>query len=97
MARRLSRDEFRTWAAQQPGRYERVDGLPVAMSPERVQHVRVKNQVWAALKAAIRAAGVDCEALGDGVTVEIDDETDYEPHAVVNCRGKLPPDAVAAT
>jgi len=96
MPQGLSRDEFYRWAEAQPGRYERIDGQPVAMSPERIQHVRVKARVWAALDRAIAAAGVDCEALSDGVTIEIDDDTDYEPDAVVNCGPLAPEEAVAA-
>lgn len=97
MAIRLTREEFRRWAEGQTQRYERVAGEPVAMSPERVQHVRIKNRVWAALDRAIREAGLECEALGDGVTIEVDEETDYEPDGVVNCGPSLPPDATAAT
>jgi Uma2 family endonuclease len=96
MAQRLSREEFHRWAEGQPTRYERVGGEPVAMSPERIQHVRIKARVWAALDRAIAAAGVDCEALGDGVTIEVDDDTDYEPDAVVNCGPPASPDAIAA-
>jgi Uma2 family endonuclease len=58
--------------------------------------VRLKNRVWAALDRAVKAANLPCEALGDGVTVEIDDDTDYEPDVVVNCGPPLDPDAVAA-
>jgi Uma2 family endonuclease len=97
MAPRLTREEFHRWAEGQTGRYERVSGEPVAMSPERVQHVRIKSRVWAALDRAVREAGTDCEALGDGVTIEVDADTDYEPDAVVNCGPRLPPDATAAT
>jgi len=97
MPQRLSREEFRRWAEGQTGRYERIAGEPVAMSPERVQHVRIKSRVWAALDRAITTAGLDCEALGDGVTVEVDADTDYEPDAVVNCGPPVPPDAVSAT
>ena len=97
MPQRLSRDEFRRWAEQQTGRYERIDGEPVAMSPEKVQHVRIKTRVWAALDRAIATAGLDCEALGDGVTIEVDHDTDYEPDAVVNCGPPAPPDATTAT
>jgi Uma2 family endonuclease len=97
MAQRLSREEFRRWSAGQKGRYERIAGEPVAMSPERIEHVRVKNRVWAALDRAIRAASLPCEALGDGVTIEVDADTDYEPDAVVNCGPPAPGDAVAAT
>jgi len=96
MPQRLTREEFRRWAEAQPGRYERLDGEPVAMSPERIQHVRVKARVWAALDRAITAAGADCEALSDGVTIEIDENTDYEPDAVVNRGPPASPDAIAA-
>ena len=95
---RMSRDEFRRWAQAQPkGRYERVEGEPVPMTPERVAHIQIKNRVWQALDRAVRVAGLDCQALGDGLTVEIDAQTDYEPDAVVNCGQPLPLDAVAAT
>ena len=93
----IDREDYRRWAEDQPrGRYERVAGVVVAMAPERVEHVRVKLRVWRALDQAIRAAGVPCEALGDGVTVEVGDDTDYEPDAVVNCGERLGGDAVAA-
>jgi Uma2 family endonuclease len=85
MSLRLTREEFHRWAQGQRGRYERVAGEPVAMSPERAQHVRLKSRVWAALDRAVREAGLDCEAPGDGVTIEVETETDYEPDALVNC------------
>jgi Uma2 family endonuclease len=97
MPLRLTRDEFHRWAEGRRGRYERVAGEPVAMSPERIEHVRIKNRVWAALDRAVRRAGLECEALGDGVTIEVDADTDYEPDAVVNCGPRLHPDATAAT
>lgn len=97
MPQRLTREEFRAWAETQAERYERVCGEPVAMVPERAAHVRIKNRVWAALERAIQRAGVDCEALGDGITIEVDDDTDYEPDAVVNCGPPIPADAIAAT
>ncbi len=93
----LSRAEFRQWAeTQSRGRYERVEGEVVAMAPERIAHVRVKTRVWQALDRAIRAAGLDCEAFGDGVTVEIGEDTDYEPDAMVACGERLGNDAIAA-
>jgi Uma2 family endonuclease len=42
------------------------------------------------------AAGLPCQAAPDGMTVEIDDETDYEPDALVNCGESIPGDAIAA-
>ncbi len=96
MPQRLTREEFRHWAEGQKQRYERIAGEPVAMSPERIEHARMKSRVWAALDRAIRAADLPCEALPDGITVEIDEGTDYEPDAVVNCGPPAPGDAVAA-
>jgi Uma2 family endonuclease len=97
MAQRLSREQFRQWAETQPGRYERIAGEPVAMTPERIAHVRLKGRVWAALDRVIRERALPCEALSDGVTIEIDEDTDYEPDAVVNCGPALADDAIAAT
>jgi Uma2 family endonuclease len=97
MAQRLTRDEFRRWAECQTQRYERIAGEPVAMSPERIIHIRLKSRVWLALDRAIRDAGLDCEAIGDGATVEVDEDTDYEPDALVNCGPRLGPDETVAT
>lgn len=93
----LSREEYRRWAEVQPrGRHERVAGEVVAMAPERAAHVRVKARVWQALDRAIRAAGLPCEALADGATVEVGDDTDYEPDAVVTCGERMADDAIVA-
>jgi Uma2 family endonuclease len=97
MPQRLTREEFRLWAEGQTVRYERIDGEPVAMSPERAAHVRLKSRVWRTLDHAIAVAGLDCEALGDGMTVEVDQDTDYEPDALVKCGPRVPSDATVAT
>jgi len=60
-------------------------------------HVRLKYRVWAALDRAIRNAALDCEVIGDGITVEIDEDTDYEPDAVVNRGAPIHPDSVVAS
>ena len=41
------------------------------------------------MKKAIARAGVPCHALGDGMTVRIDDHTAYEPDALVYYGGDL--------
>ena len=98
MPLRLSRDQFQAWAETQPrGRFERVEGEVVARAPERWAHARLKARIWRALDREIRNSGLACEALPDGITVEIGEDTDYEPDAVVNCGDLLPDDAVAAT
>lgn len=93
----LNRKEYRSWAEAQPrGRTERVAGEVVAMAPERGAHLRAKAAVWLALRQAIIAAGVPCQALPDGATVEVGDDTDYEPDAIVNCGERMGDDAIAA-
>jgi Uma2 family endonuclease len=93
---KMGRDEFRQWAEQQEGaRYERVNGEPVAMAPERAIHARLKARVWQALDRTLRDHAGDCEALPDGMTVEVDADTDYEPDAVVNCGPPIPDDAIS--
>ena len=91
-----SRDEFRRWYGKQAsGRYERIDGRIVAMAPERIAHLRVKSAIWLALRNAVRSAGVACEAVPDGATVETG-ESDYEPDALVNCGEPLAGDTATA-
>lgn len=94
--RRMTSEEFIAWAIEQPDgeRYELVAGEVVAMSPERLSHSRVKHRITRLLEDAITAAGLRCEALPDGVAVEIDDHTTYEPDALVRCGEPLPGDTV---
>lgn len=97
MAQVLSRQEYQRWVEQQPrGRYERVGGVVHAMAPERWVYARIKANVWQALRHAILSTGLTCQAAPDGMTVEIDDDTDYEPDALVNCGAPIPDDAIAA-
>ena len=94
--RRFTRDEYRRWCEAQPtGRYERVDGRIVAMAPERGAHLRMKAAVYKALDRAIANAGIDCQALPDGATVETGD-SDFEPDALVNCGDPMADEAIAA-
>jgi Uma2 family endonuclease len=91
----LSRDQYRLWAEGRFGRFERIDGQVVAMAPERVGHARIKGKVFMALTAAMEAAGVPCEVLVDGPTIEVG-ESDYEPDVIVRCgSGVLSGDSLA--
>jgi Uma2 family endonuclease len=89
-------EEFLTWAEPQEGRYELHNGEVVAMSPERAQHVEVKQNTFVALREAIRRAGLPCFAYVDGLAVRIDARTSFEPDALVVCGEKVPADAIAA-
>lgn len=92
-----TREAYYEWAlAADRGRTELLDGEVIAMSPERVGHARAKAQAWLALRNAIAAAGLGCEALPDGVTVEIGARSAYEPDVVVHCGDRIDADALAA-
>ncbi|QJE71934.1 Uma2 family endonuclease [Aerophototrophica crusticola] len=98
MTQRMSREAFHRWVEEQGGgqRYERATGQPVAMSPEKVGHARVKAEIWSAFRQQLLARDLPCEVLPDGITVEVGDDADYEPDVVVNCGPRLSPEATAA-
>jgi Uma2 family endonuclease len=92
----LDADAFLQWVAEEgDGRFELVGGRVVAMTPERTAHARVKGDVWAALRSAIAAGGLDCEAFVDGVGVRVDDRTVYVPDVFVRCGPRTPGEAMA--
>lgn len=92
---RLTAAAFIEWAAAQPkGRFELSGGAVVAMSPERLGHTRVKTDTLIALRGAVAAKGLGCEAVGDGISVRVDDLTVYEPDALVRCGPKAPSDVL---
>jgi len=88
--------DYLAWLEAQPdeARYELVGGEPMAMAPERAGHARLKARVWQALADAIAARGLPCEAFPDGMAVQVEADTVYEPDAVVRCGAPLPDDAV---
>lgn len=91
----LTADEFFAWTMTRPGgRYELYYGKVVATSPERVVHARTKLDVTIALRGAIAAAGLGCEAMIDGVSVRIDENLVFEPDALVRCGPRTPDEAV---
>jgi Uma2 family endonuclease len=81
----MTREESLAWVEQQPsGRFERIDGIVVAMEPARISHIRRKGSARDALRRATREAGLaSCEVLGNGVTVQVDD-SDFEPDALLH-------------
>jgi Uma2 family endonuclease len=95
--KRMSVAEFLIWAeAQDKGRFELIDGRPVAMAPERTEHVAAKLRAANALTAGIQRAGVPCEAFVEGLAVVVDGSTSYLPDALVNCGEPMAPDAMIA-
>ena len=90
----MSREEFLTWVEQQPlGRFERIDGIAVAMAPERASHNLRKGSMRDALRRALREAGLSsCQVFGDGMTVQVED-SDFEPDALLRCGPRVADDA----
>jgi Uma2 family endonuclease len=93
----IGRAEYRAWGEQQAsGRFERVNGHVVEKPRRTAGHGRAKVAVWRVLKDALEAAGMECQAYPSGVTVEIGEDTDYEPDALVNVGPPPAPDDFAA-
>jgi Uma2 family endonuclease len=90
----MTREEFLAWVQQQPsGRFERIDGIVVAMAPERVSHNRRKRAARDVLQRAVTEAGlISCEVFVDGITVQVED-SDFEPDALLRCGPRLPGDS----
>lgn len=85
----MDRASFLAWAEAQPrGRFERVAGEVIRTPPERVEHVSLKSQIWLALYQALRGNS-GYHAYNDGMTVSIDQDTDFEPDVSVNAGPKL--------
>ncbi len=96
-AKRMTTTEFLAWAdTQDQGKFELFEGEIIAMAPERVGHAQAKLGAVNALAAAIKAAGLPCQAFVDGLGVKISDDTTYVPDALVNCGPPLPADAMLA-
>ena len=92
---RMNVDEFLTWSARQPDdRHELVNGEIVAMTRDTVRHNRTKAAAWRALDDAVRAAGLPCVVLIDGVGVRINEQTVRIPDVVVHCGAEPAPDAL---
>jgi Uma2 family endonuclease len=90
----MSVDEFLAWADRQPGRWELVDGVPTAMSPERVIHGDTKYRLARALDLAIAKANAPCRFVLDSAAVRIDQRTLYQPDALVYCGEPVPADTL---
>jgi Uma2 family endonuclease len=70
----MTRDEFLAWVERQPfGRFERIDGIVVAMAPERASHNLSKIAACNALRRVVREAGLtSCQVFADGMTVQVE-------------------------
>jgi Uma2 family endonuclease len=90
----MSVDDFVAWAERQPERWELLDGIPLAMSPECVVHGDIKYRVARALDNAIARAKVPCRFVLDSAAVRIDARSLYQPDALVYCGEPVSGDAL---
>ena len=93
--KRMSAQAFMRWYEQQPEgvRCELFDGLIYEMSAERANHVRVKMRVHRQFDRQITERRLPCEAFIDGMAVLVDDDSVFEPDALVRRGPPLPGDA----
>ena len=87
---RMTVDEYLAWSQGQDGRWELIDGEPVKMEAERVEHLEIKLAAATALIDAIRRARAPCQTLPDGAIIRISKSTAYEPDVMVRCGPRLP-------
>jgi Uma2 family endonuclease len=91
---RMTVNEFLPWAKQQPECWELFDGVPMAMSPERVVHGDTKYRAARAFDAAIAKSRVPCRFVLDSAAVRIDARNSYQPDLLVYCGDAISGDAV---
>jgi Uma2 family endonuclease len=91
---RMTVSEFLPWAKQQPECWELFDGIPTAMSPERVIHGDTKYRAARAFDAAIANARVPCRFVLDSAAVRIDARNSYQPDLLVYCGDPVSGDAL---
>src|ERR1700710_1437129 len=84
---RMTADKFIAWAMEQPEgqRFELAAGEAVGMAPERSAHALTKFHIARRLAEAVEREGLPCVVYPDGMAVEIDVFTVYEPDALVRC------------
>lgn len=81
----MSVDEFIVWAEDREGKWELHDGVPVAMTPERAHHSRVKAFVVNGLLVAIQREGLSCAVYADGLAVRIGVRRAFIPDVLIVC------------
>jgi Uma2 family endonuclease len=74
-------DDFLEWEAQQPERYEFIDGMIVGMVGGSAAHTIIKGNLFASLAARLR--GGPCRALTEGLKVVTPINVHYPDVAVI--------------
>lgn len=89
---RMTAEAFVAWTETQPDRprYELFDGHVYEMGAERLVHAEIKARIVSSFRRQIAERNLGCQALGDGMAVRVDEETIFEPDALVRCGPRLP-------
>ncbi len=91
---RMTAEEFMAWYEAQPDgrRYELLEGriYPNEMQGERIIHGETKTRITERFRAEILQKKLPCQGIADGMAVRVDNETIYEPDAMVRCGPRLP-------
>jgi Uma2 family endonuclease len=82
-------EDFLEWEAQQPERYEFIDGRILAMVGGSAAHATIKGNVFAALRA--RLQGGPCRVFVESLKIATDVASHY-PDVVVTCVPVQPTD-----
>jgi Uma2 family endonuclease len=82
-------DDFLAWEAQQPERYEFIDGMVIMMVGGSAAHTIIKGNVFNAL--TVRPRGQSCRALIEGLKVVTPAYVHY-PDVAVICTPIMPAD-----
>ena len=82
-------DDFLAWEAQQPERYEFIDGMVFMMVGGSAAHTIIKGNVFGALASRLR--GGRCRALTEGLKVVTPENVHY-PDVTVFCTPIQPTD-----
>jgi Uma2 family endonuclease len=82
-------EDFLAWEAQQPERYEFIDGIVVPRIGGSAAHTIIKDNVFGALRDRVRGGG--CRALTEGLKVVTPENVHY-PDVTVFCTPIQPTD-----
>jgi Uma2 family endonuclease len=82
-------DDFLAWEAQQPERYEFIDGVVFMMVGGSAAHTVIKDNVTAALRSRLKNSA--CRVLSEGLKV-VTPETVHYPDVTVFCTPIQPTD-----
>ncbi len=90
----LTFEQFLAFAEGRNGKWELIDGVPVAMSPERVAHGDMKYRVARALDEAISRSKRPCRFVLDSAAVKVDAKNSCQPDVMVYCGEAVSSDAL---